>query len=108
MFTRFSLPLHKKLWLQCSSTRYDANKALQSWKITRELKFQVYEEGCTFYQLAKLKAPINCIITIQLICNFILVYAKTKVFLRCGFHFSCAVGNPKANSVIFTQLLTYL
>ena len=60
-------------------TRSENNSAVQPQKMARGLKFRIYEVG-GFYYIAKTKALISCTVTAtaQLICPFVLAYAKNR------------------------------
>ena len=59
-------------------TRYQKKKknTVQSQKIARDLKFRKYRND-TIY-VAKTKVLISCTVTIQLICAFVIAYAKSR------------------------------
>ena len=60
-------------------TRSDTIQALQPQKMAKGLKFQIYEvEDCTIGHVAKTKVLIRCAVTAQLICAFVLTYAKSR------------------------------
>ena len=60
-------------------TRFRTNRAVQPQKMARGLKFQIQEvEG--LYYVAKTKALISCVVTMRLICFFVLQICKKQVF----------------------------
>ena len=69
-------PRLKETGVQMFPTRFDTNRAVQSWKKIRSLKFRIKEEVqvCTI-AVAKTKAQISCAVTAQLICAFVFAYA---------------------------------
>ena len=62
-------PLLKEMGVQMFQTRFDTNRAVQSWKKIRSLKFQIKEEVqvCTI-GVAKTKALISCAVTALRLC----------------------------------------
>ena len=59
------------------SNRYDTNRDVQALKMTRGLKFRIWEEEELYYiYVAKAKALISCAITAQLIFAFVFAYAS--------------------------------
>ena len=64
------------------STSSDKNWAVQPDKMDKGLKFLIQEEEglyCTVC-VVKTKVLISCVVTVQLICAFVLTYAKKLVF----------------------------
>ena len=64
-------------------TRSDTNRAVQSQKQARSLKFRIKEEERLYYpccdctiRVAKTKVLISCAVTAQLICAFGFAYAN--------------------------------
>ena len=65
-------------------TRYYTNRAVQSQKMVRSLKFRIYEEERLYYLVAKTKALISFAVTAKLICAFVFAYAQ------CWFYHAAA------------------
>ena len=66
--------MHEKTNTLGVPTRSDTNRAVQSQKKARSLKFRIYEEeGYTCVE--KTKTLIRCAVTAQLICVFVFAYA---------------------------------
>ena len=56
-------------------TRSDTNRAVQSQKKVRSLKFRISEEDKIVYRVAKIKALISFAVTAKLICAFVFAYS---------------------------------
>ena len=59
-------------------TRSEANQAVQLQKVARGLKFWVRQKRDITISEAKTKALFSCMVTVQLICTFVFVYAKSR------------------------------
>ena len=51
------------------------NWVIQPQKISRCLKFWIEEEEGLYYLCSETKVLINCVVTVQLFCTFVLAYA---------------------------------
>ena len=61
------------------ATRPDKNRAVQSQKMARCLKFRIYEvDGLYYLSSEKTKALISCIVTVQLKYAFCFINAKSR------------------------------
>ena len=59
-------------------TRFNTNQAVQPQKMVRSLNFRISDLGECTICVVKTKALISCVVTTQLICAFVFVYAKSR------------------------------
>ena len=59
-------------------TSSDTNRAVQTQKMARGLKFLIQVVEGLYFMIAKAKVLISCVVTAELICIFVFAYAKSR------------------------------
>ena len=70
------------------STRYDTNRAVQSKKMARGLKFRIIKEEGLYYLCSENKGVISFAVIVKLICVFVFAYAKSWFSHHDAAHFN--------------------